>query len=54
MIECRCGKPAQYGIRCEDCFAEDQDGGRILTDSHVDDLAAILAEKGLDKRPAGK
>ena len=21
---------------------------------HVDDLAAILAEKGLDKRPAGK
>ena len=26
-----------------------------LCDSlHVDDLAAILAEKGLDKRPAGK
>lgn len=29
--------------------------GTCLCDClHVDDLAAILAEKGLDKRPAGK
>jgi hypothetical protein len=29
--------------------------GACMVDSlHVDDLAAILAEKGLDKRPAGK
>ena len=29
--------------------------GACLIDSlHVDDLAAILAERGLDKRPAGK
>lgn len=29
--------------------------GACLCDClHVDDLAAILAEKGLDKRPAGK
>lgn len=29
--------------------------GACLVDCiHVDDLAAILAEKGLDKRPAGK
>ncbi len=32
--------PAQGACMC-DCL-------------HVDDLAAILAEKGLDKRPAGK
>ena len=30
-------------------------GNACLCDClHVDDLAAILAEKGLDKRPAGK
>ena len=30
-------------------------GGACLIDAlHVDDVAAILAEKGLDKRPAGK
>ena len=30
-------------------------GGACLVDAlHVDDVAAILAEKGLDKRPAGK
>lgn len=29
--------------------------GACMCDAlHVDDLAAILAEKGLDKRPAGK
>lgn len=29
--------------------------GACLVDCiHVDDLAALLAEKGLDKRPAGK
>lgn len=29
--------------------------GQCMCDClHVDDLAAILAEKGLDKRPAGK
>lgn len=32
--------PKDYACMC-DCL-------------HVDDLAAILAEKGLDKRPAGK
>jgi hypothetical protein len=31
------------------------DQGACMVDClHVDDLAAILAEKGLDKRPAGK
>jgi hypothetical protein len=31
------------------------DQGACMCDClHVDDLAAILAEKGLDKRPAGK
>ena len=31
------------------------DTGACMCDClHVDDLAAILAEKGLDKRPAGK
>lgn len=30
-------------------------GGACLVDCiHMDDLAALLAEKGLDKRPAGK
>ncbi len=29
-------------------------GACICDCLHVDDLAAILAEKGLDKRPAGK
>ena len=30
-------------------------GGACLIDAlHVDDVAAMLAEKGLDKRPAGK
>ena len=33
--------PSQTGACMCDCL-------------HVDDLAAILAEKGLDKRPAGK
>ena len=33
--------PAQTGACLVDCL-------------HVDDLMAILAEKGLDKRPAGK
>lgn len=29
--------------------------GACMCDAlHIDDLAAILAEKGLDKRPAGK
>lgn len=32
--------PQEYACMC-DCI-------------HVDDLAAVLAEKGLDKRPAGK
>lgn len=31
------------------------DSGACICDMlHVDDLAAILAEKGLDKRPSGK
>ena len=31
------------------------DQGACLCDClHIDDVAAILAEKGLDKRPAGK
>lgn len=31
-----------------------QSGACMCDALHVDDLAAILAEKGLDKRPAGK
>lgn len=32
-----------------------QHAGACLVDCiHADDLAAVLAEKGLDKRPAGK
>ena len=30
------------------------EGACMVDCLHVDDLAAILAEKGLDKRPAGK
>lgn len=30
------------------------DGACIVDCLHVDDVAAILAEKGLDKRPEGK
>lgn len=30
------------------------DGACMVDCLHVDDLAAILAEKGLDKRPEGK
>ena len=34
---------------------QDMRTGACMCDClHVDDLAAILAEKGLDKRPAGK
>lgn len=34
---------------------QNQQASACLCDClHVDDLAAILAEKGLDKRPAGK
>lgn len=29
-------------------------GACLIDCIHVDDLAALLAEKGLDKRPAGK
>lgn len=31
-----------------------QNGACLVDCLHVDDLAAILAEKGLDKRPPGK
>lgn len=31
-----------------------QSGACIVDCIHLDDLAALLAEKGLDKRPAGK
>jgi hypothetical protein len=35
--------------------AQSSKEGACLCDClHVDDLAALLAEKGLDKRPAGK
>lgn len=40
---------------CNGSVAPIQYGGACLVDAiHVDDLAAILAEKGLDKRPVGK
>jgi phage terminase large subunit GpA-like protein len=32
----------------------DQTGACLCDCLHLDDLAAILAEKGLDKRPTGK
>lgn len=32
----------------------DQTGACMCDCLHIDDLTAILAEKGLDKRPAGK
>ena len=36
-------------------LAQSLQTGACLCDCvHIDDLAAILAEKGLDKRPAGK
>ena len=31
-----------------------QEGACMCDCLHIDDLAAIIAEKGLDKRPAGK
>lgn len=40
---------------CNGSVAPIASSGACLCDClHVDDLAAILAEKGLDKRPAGK
>jgi hypothetical protein len=37
------------------CAPISMDTGACLIDAlHIDDLTAILAEKGLDKRPAGK
>lgn len=40
---------------CNGRVAPITENGACLCDClHIDDLAAILAEKGLDKRPAGK
>lgn len=40
---------------CNGSVAPVSTTGACLVDCiHVDDLAALLAEKGLDKRPAGK
>lgn len=41
---------------CNGCIAPvTNDTGACMCDClHVDDVAAILAEKGLDKRPEGK
>jgi hypothetical protein len=40
---------------CNGRIAHTNEPGACLCDClHVDDLAAILKEKGLDKRPAGK
>lgn len=40
---------------CNGSIATMSNSGACLIDCiHVDDLAAILKEKGLDKRPAGK
>jgi len=33
---------------------QESSGACLIDCIHADDLAAILAEKGLDKRPAGK
>jgi hypothetical protein len=60
------GKVAAFGVLhgatpgndyCNGSIAPSQpvQAGACMCDAlHVDDLAAILAEKGLDKRPAGK
>ena len=59
------GKVASVGILADAVPGNDYCNGKIvpvptedtacLCDClHVDDLAAILAEKGLDKRPEGK
>lgn len=59
------GKVVSFGVLHDAVAGNDYCNGSIATpitgstaclvDSlHVDDLAAILAEKGLDKRPAGK
>jgi hypothetical protein len=40
---------------CNGSLASVPPGGACLIDClHVDDILALLAEKGLDKRPAGK
>lgn len=40
---------------CNGSLAAIPPGGACLCDClHVDDVLALLAEKGLDKRPAGK
>jgi hypothetical protein len=40
---------------CNGSVAPIANAGACLVDClHADDLAALLAEKGLDKRPAGK
>lgn len=59
------GKTVSFGILFDATPGNDYCNGSIapITNNtgaclcdclHVDDLAAILAEKGLDKRPAGK
>lgn len=46
---------AENGDHCNGQVAPISAPGACLCDCiHADDLAAMLAEKGLDKRPAGK
>jgi len=66
IVQLENGKVAAFGVLHSAVPGNDHCNGNIavvqaannyacLCDClHVDDLAAILAEKGLDKRPAGK
>lgn len=62
---CGGGKIEAVGILCDATAGNDYCNGIVATRSgwssaclidclHEEDLVAILAEKGLDKRPAGK
>lgn len=59
------GKPNSIGILHDAVAGNDYCNGSIASTSisggacicdclHIDDMAALLKEKGLDKRPAGK
>jgi hypothetical protein len=65
MVKLEGGKIVSFGVLHDATPGNDYCNGSIapiakdqmacIVDClHVDDLAAILAEKGLDKRPAGK
>lgn len=65
IVQLQDGKVTAYGVLYDAVPGNDYCNGRIAPINqaamacmcdciHIDDLEAILAEKGLDKRPVGK